>query len=146
MALNRMASPRYLRSLLLGIVAASLLLGGVAVWQFGPSESSDLVRRRLDDWHILGPKTRLLREARKLERANPMPDVQKALRVGNTKLLGVACPGLEVPGTDPDTRARLGVQVVLRGSVEWPEFEQYRRATLHYAERYNRAMSQAASR
>ena len=141
-----MSRRRYLRSVALGVVFAALVLAGVAVWQVGLDQARSSLAQRLDNWHILGPKTRTLHEALRLEKANPVLDAQQAMRAGNTKLLGVACPKVEVPGVDAPLRAKLGVRIILMGSLDWPEYKQYRVAALRYAETYNRAMSQAVSR
>src|ERR1700730_11020212 len=96
-----MARARVLRSVIAGIAISALLIAAVAVWRFGVADLKARVVAVLDDWHIVGERTRLLRKASDLEKADAGHDAEVAVRRGDKRLLGfsLALEGpLVVPG------------------------------------------------
>jgi predicted lipid-binding transport protein (Tim44 family) len=130
------AQPRVLRSTFIGTLAACLLVGTLAVWQFGWTESKASVLGTLDAWHIVGERTSLLHRARRLERASPSHDAERAVREGDKRLLGFSLNlegPLVIPGI-PETaiaasQKQLGLRTLFLGCVDLPEFERYRKAS-----------------
>jgi hypothetical protein len=141
-----------LRDALIGLFAAAILTAGVAVWQFGPSEAREIVVATLDQHHLYGPHTRFLREARRLERANPIGDAERAVRNTDFRLIGVSfCQDVpRFPGVEPalyDSYAqRFGILSMVAGDLDWPEFSRYRTALTRYAETYNQIVVQRSGR
>jgi hypothetical protein len=125
MALN----PRQVaRAALVGVFAAAVLTAGVAVWQFGPAEAREMVVAKLDQHHLYGPHTRFLREAQRLERANPIRDAERALKNANFRLIGVSfcqdvprSPGIDAALYDSYAQ-RFGILSMVAGGLDWPEF------------------------
>jgi hypothetical protein len=135
------------RALVLGLAVAVILISGVAVSQFGVSESKTRVLEALDSLHIVGDRTRLLHKAEALERADARRDAESAVSRGDKRLLGfslalegpVTTPGVEGSLAD-SSRKQLGIRLLFQGCVQVPEFEQYRKATENYARAYNTAV------
>ena len=134
----------YFRSAFLGLGASAVLIVSVAAWQLGPLRLKELAAEKLDEWHILGPRTHFLREARRLERADPGQDAKRAAELGDRRLLGfsLALGGpVELPGVKSSVREekgkRLGVHVLFVGCDQSSEFERFHSAVARYAEKYN---------
>jgi len=139
-----MRRKRYLLSIIAGLAASAVLILTIAAWQFGPAETKARVVEALDDWHIVGMRTHFLRKAAALERADPSRDAEAAVRTGDKRLLGFSLNldgPLILPGVADDllatSRKQLGVRLLFQGSIEGPEFERYREATVAYVSHYN---------
>ena len=132
----------------------------MAVWQFGVLETREITVAALDRLHLFGPHTRLLRETRRLEHANPMRDAERALGRSEFGLIGVNfCETLQdgtsqtvprFPGIDPALfdpySQRYGILSMTAGGLDWPEFLRYQSALVSYAEKYNRTVVQRSGR
>ena len=142
-----MARTRIFRSVIAGLAIAAFLIAALAVWRLGVADSKARVVATLDDWHIVGERTRLLRKASDLEKADAGHDAEAAVRKGDRRLLGfsLALEGpIVVPGVTAEvlatSRKELGVRTLFVGCVAVPEFEDYRKATERYASLYNAAV------
>ena len=142
-----MVHSRIVRSSVVGVSLAALLLAAVAVWQVGWADSRARVAGLLDDWHIVGQRTTLLRRAAACEKSDPRHDAEEAVRKGDSRVLGFSC-NLEGPLVVPGgadvavaaSRKQLNVRVLFLGSIDGPEFERYRKAMERYASLYKAAV------
>jgi hypothetical protein len=137
------------RSVLLAaasLVASGVLLTATAYAALGPTEFSAFTRAWLDDNHVWGPRTALLRDARRLECADPEADAERAIASGDVRLLPVAGLGGFFPGLDDESNAeyarRYGAkEYMYAGCVtESDEEGRFRAAAYAYAEKYNQAI------
>lgn len=90
----------------------------------------------------------MLREARRLDHLDASRDAEQAIKIGDSRLLGVALEEPQVPGVDGRLydyySSRYGVRFVARGCVDFPEWVRLRNAIYGYAERYNQVVLRKA--
>jgi hypothetical protein len=139
---------RGMRVMFLAALGVVTLLSGIVLWQLGPREAFAAGSRKLDDLHIYGPKAELRREARRLNRADPVADARDALRAGDERLLALATIGPYLPGVDEQGgkfeayRREFGVRFLAVGCViSGREEAQFRDAANAYARKYNPIIS-----
>jgi hypothetical protein len=153
-------SLRFAGVVLLGITAASLLVGAIGISQVGIVGSRAAVANYLDKNHLIGPRSCWWRAARRLDRSNPAQDARHAIKTGETRLIGSLTLGPPLPGLDPKDcasyKSRYGVRFLIpdcqaRFEPE-SEFEPlaeivlYQEACSRYASTYNRVLVAAVSR
>ncbi len=132
----------------IGCLGAALLLGAVAFGSLGREEFSTAAATWLDDHHVWGERTTLLRAAKRYERAHPAADARQAIAAGDVRLLPAAGLGGFFPGlsddddTYADFRKRYGEKdLVYAGCMVSSEEEsRFRTAAFNYAARYNQAI------
>jgi hypothetical protein len=131
---------RVLGLALVVVICVAVLLVSVALVSLGPSEFKSSVAAALDDMHIIGPRTQLLRAAKRYERANAAEDGRIAVSSGDSRLLPILGIGEGFPSVPPeayaDYRQRYGAKMPLYAGcvIDSAEDDRFRSAAYAYAE------------
>lgn len=140
------SSARWFALTAVGLLCAGSLVAGVAIVSMGPGEFKSFSVAWLDDHHIRGPRTELVRATRHLQRANPAEDAHTAVASGDSRLIPVAGVGAVLPGLPDelltDYQRRYGFKEPLYAGcvVNSAEESQFRDAAFAYATEYNQTV------
>ena len=137
---------RWLLLVAIGLAGGALLLTTVALASMGSSEFTSVVGRWLDDNHVWGERTELFRAAKRYETADPVADAERAIAVGDARLLPAAGIGAFFPGLEDESFAdyskRFGEKELIYAGcvVNSQEEGRFRDAAYKYAVEYNRTV------